>query len=75
MKVSCMVELNYDSSKQAEHVFESVQVDDASFMKTTVRNNIIQTRIQTSCISSMLHTVDDLLACVRVAEKITEKNE
>ncbi len=75
MKVTCTLELTYDSKNQANQVFRSVQIDDASFMNTSVNKNILQTTIETSSVSSMLHTVDDFLSCVHIAEKIIEKKK
>jgi tRNA threonylcarbamoyladenosine modification (KEOPS) complex Pcc1 subunit len=74
MKISCNLKLTYDNEKQAKQVFESVHVDDASFMNSTQQNNIISTTIQTKSVASMLHTIDDFLACIRVAENIITKN-
>lgn len=75
MNVTCTIELNYESDKKAKQVLKSVQVDDALFMKSERNKNKIQTKITTTSVASMLHTVDDFLACVRVAENIIEKNE
>lgn len=76
MKVICNLELNYDSSSQAKQIFESVHVDDdAAFMKSKRNKKSINTCIKTKTVSSMLHTIDDFLACIRVAEKIIEKNQ
>lgn len=73
MNVTCKIELNYDSNEQANQVFDAVHMDDASFMDTKLHNHGIQTTITTSSVPSMLHTIDDFLCCVRVAEKIIEK--
>jgi tRNA threonylcarbamoyladenosine modification (KEOPS) complex Pcc1 subunit len=75
MNVTCRIELNYDSDKKAKQVLKSVQVDDASFMQSERKQSKIQTKITTNSVASMLHTIDDFLACVRVAENIIEKNE
>ena len=75
MNVTCTIELHYDSDEKAKQVLKSVQVDDASFMKSERKQNKIQTKMTTTSVASMLHTVDDFLACVRIAENIIEKNE
>ena len=73
MKITCDITLNYETKQQAQQVYESVQVDDASFMNSTKTNKSIQTRIQTKTVPSMLQTADDFLSCVGIAEKITEQ--
>jgi tRNA threonylcarbamoyladenosine modification (KEOPS) complex Pcc1 subunit len=73
MKITCEINLNYDTQQQAQHVYESVQVDDASFMNSIRTKKNIKTKIQTKTVPSMLHTADDFLSCVRIAEKITEQ--
>jgi tRNA threonylcarbamoyladenosine modification (KEOPS) complex Pcc1 subunit len=75
MKVSCTIELSYESPKHATQIYESVKVDDAMFMDSKRKQNSIQTNIETTSVSSMIHTVDDYLACVRVAENIIEKKK
>lgn len=74
MKINCNLKLTYDTEKQAKQVFESVHIDDASFMNSTQQKNIINTTIQTKSVPSMLHTVDDFLSCIHVAENILTKN-
>ena len=74
MHVTCNLRLTYPTSTEAEQVFESVHIDDASFMKTKRKKNHIITKIETQSVPSMLHTVDDLLACVGIAEKIIQNN-
>lgn len=73
MKITCDITLTYDTEQQAQQVYEAVSVDDASFMNSTRNKRSIQTLIQTKTIPSMLHTADDFLSCVRIAEKITEE--
>jgi hypothetical protein len=73
MKITCDITLTYETEQQAQQVYDAVRVDDASFMNSTRTKKSIQTLIQTKTIPSMLHTADDLLSCVRIAEKITEE--
>lgn len=73
MKVNCRLTLQFQTPEQAKKVFESVHIDDVSFMNTTIVNNRMEARIQTRLISSMIHTLDDLLSCVQIAENIIKK--
>jgi tRNA threonylcarbamoyladenosine modification (KEOPS) complex Pcc1 subunit len=75
MKVNCTIELSFDSPTHATQIYESVKIDDASFMDSKIQQNSIHTKIKTSSISSMVHTIDDYLACVRVAENIIDNKK
>ncbi|MDG6219347.1 MAG: KEOPS complex subunit Pcc1 [Candidatus Thermoplasmatota archaeon] len=73
MKVTCRLTLQFQTPEQGKNVFESVHIDDTSFMNTTISNTSMETRIQTRSISSMIHTLDDLLSCVQIAENVIKK--
>ena len=75
MKVSCHLEIGFDSKKKAEHVFRSIKVDDFDFVDSRLDSNKLKARIKANSISSLLHTIDDYLACVSVAEKIVDKDK
>jgi len=75
MKVECFLELNFDSNEHAKQIFGSVHIDDATFMDSMRKESRILTTINTSTIASMLHTVDDYLSCVKIAENIIEKKK
>ena len=75
MKVSCTIDLSFDSPEHATQIYESVKVDNAMFMDSKIKQKSIHTKIETTSVSSMIHTVDDYLACVRVAENIIEKKK
>ena len=74
MKVTITLDLQYETNKEAKKVFDSVHVDDASFMRSTIEKERIHTEIETTSVPSMLHTVDDYLSCIRVAEDIIKKD-
>ena len=74
MNVSCNLEIDFDSKEKAENVFKSIKVDDFSFVSSKIYNGSLKAKIQADSISSILHTIDDYLACVSVAEKIVDKD-
>ena len=73
MNASCTVVIRYDDQKKAQNVLKSIEVDDFNFVKSLVRENILEARIESKSISSLIHTLDDFLACISVAEKIVGK--
>jgi tRNA threonylcarbamoyladenosine modification (KEOPS) complex Pcc1 subunit len=74
MKVSCKLNIDYDSNEKAENIFRSIKVDDFSFVTSKIKGKTLEAKIKADSISSLLHTIDDYLACVTVAEKIVDKD-
>jgi len=74
MKIKCNICIEYDDSKKAEKILRSIKVDDFDFVNSTVNNNRLETDIKSNSVSSLIHTLDDYLACLSVAEKIVDKN-
>ena len=74
MKAECSLELEFDSEKMVKAVLKSVSVDDFDFVKSEIIGKKLVSKIQSSSISSLIHTLDDYLACVSVAGKVLDKN-
>ena len=73
MKASCNLAIEYENQKTAEKVLRSLEVDDFDFVKSKLDGSVIETTIESKSVSSLIHTLDDYLACVSVAEKIVNK--
>ena len=74
MRISCNLSIEYDDSGKAEKILRSIKVDDFDFVTSNVQNKRIEATIKSKSVSSLLHTLDDYLACLSVAEKIVDKN-
>ena len=74
MKIKCKISIEYDDAEKTNAVLKSIKVDDFSFVKSNIDGKILEASIESSSVSSLLHTLDDYLACVSVAEKILDKN-
>ena len=74
MKVTCNVVIEYDDVKKTETVLRSIEVDNLDFVKSQINGRQLEAHIESKSISSLLHTLDDYLACVSVAEKIVDKD-
>ncbi|MBU4190527.1 MAG: hypothetical protein KJ886_06035 [Candidatus Thermoplasmatota archaeon] len=70
MKIHCKMLFEYKNKKNAENIAKTVGVDNYIFVKTKTDGNRIMSEIVSKSISSMLHTIDDYLSCVGVAEKM-----
>ena len=74
MKISCKLTFEYQQKQQAKQVMQATHVDDDSYVKAQVTGKTLKATIESDSIPSMLHTLDDYLSCVSIAEKIVNKN-
>ena len=74
MKASCEIVIEFDDAEKVKTVLKSTEVDDFNFVKSKINGKILKARIESNSVSSLLHTLDDYLACVSVAEKVLDKS-
>lgn len=70
MDIECKLEFFYDDEKTAKTVFESVDVDNYGYVDAELRQKKIVSRIKAKSLASLLHTLEDYLSCISVAEKM-----
>ena len=75
MKASCKLTIEFEDENKVKTVLKSVQVDDFDFVKSRINKNMLEAEISINSVSSLLHTLDDYLACVSVAGKVVDKNK
>ncbi len=68
--ISAKIVLQYESKEQADKILKSVDVDNYNFVKCRRDKNRIKCKVESGSISSLLHTIDDFLACVILAEDV-----
>lgn len=73
MKAFCTVTLEFENAQKAQKVLQSIQADDQGFVKSTLNGKTLEAVIESKSVSSLLHTLDDYLACVSVADEIVKK--
>ena len=73
MKISCNVKIDYENEKETNAILNSIEVDNLSYIKSKKKGKSLITTIESNSISSLIHTLDDYLACVSIAEKIIKK--
>ena len=73
-KIKGEIILKYPSSDDALTIQNSLQVDDGSFVKSQVDGPVLKAQVESLKIPSFLHTLDDYLSCVTVAENLLSKN-
>ena len=74
MEGLCNLEIEFDSSEKADFIIKSIKVDDFDYVYSRVEKNKLIAEINSKSISSLLHTIDDYLACISVACKVLDKD-
>ena len=71
MKVKSKIELKFKTQKNAKIVYKTLEVDNENFLKSNLKNNIITYEVNGESLTTTLATIDDLIACEILSEKIT----
>ena len=74
MKVNCDIVIDFDDIIKVKTVLKSIKVDDFDFVKSKANGKRLEAKIETNSVSSLIHTLDDYLACVSVAIKVVDKD-
>ncbi|MDD1767909.1 MAG: hypothetical protein LUQ27_05020 [Methanomassiliicoccales archaeon] len=69
MPLECIIQLEYGSEKQAETVRKAIEMDNDEYAIAERNGRSVVIRSSSESVPSMLHTLEDLLACVRIAEE------
>ena len=69
MKSRARLTLTFEDAATAQAIAASVSLDDQSYIRTTRRGRTITAEAKAENPMSLLHTLDDYLACVSVAER------
>ena len=74
MKASCDITIEFKNPEIVKTILRSVNVDDFNFIKSNISGKNLKANIKSNSISSLLHTLDDYLACVSIASKVVDKD-
>jgi hypothetical protein len=64
--------LEFHGEREASRVARSLEPDNEGFVATRLGGRTITARFEARSIDAMLHTLDDYLACLGVAEGMKE---
>jgi tRNA threonylcarbamoyladenosine modification (KEOPS) complex Pcc1 subunit len=73
--VRCSITLEFNTGAEAEKVHRSVELDNEGYLETRVDGRTVVAKAEAESLKSLLHTLDDFLACVGVAERIVSKKD
>lgn len=72
-KVTCKLRLEFGTPEEATNVHQSVDLDNEGYLTSRVEGRALVAEINADSLNSLLHTLDDFLACTGVAERIVSK--
>lgn len=72
MQVECRIELEYENEAQARNVANSISMDNDKYASTEVHGRKLVIISSAASAPSMLHTLEDLMACLKVADQIVK---
>jgi len=67
-EINSTLKLHYDTKKEARIVKNSIEPDDESYVEIELKRTTLICKVKGEPMQ-LLHTLDDLLMCVDVAEK------
>jgi hypothetical protein len=70
--VECRIEVELPGKEMAVEVARSISLDNGEYVRAEVVGRAIILTAKASTPASMLHTIEDLLSCLKVAEAIIE---
>ena len=71
VSVECDIEMDLESESQAQAILKAIELDNGPYAKASIEGKTIRLVCESKSMPSMLHTLEDLLACIRVAEEMT----
>ena len=72
MNIRCELMFEYENDDTAKNIENALAIDNMGFLTTSVSGNLIRGSINERDYLSLLHTLDDFLSCLSVAEKVME---
>jgi len=75
MSLSCVIEIEYPTREEAEKVARSISLDNVGYVDTEVVGSVLRLSAEAGSAPSMLHTVEDLMACLKVADQIVRESD
>ena len=71
MKVKSKIELKFKTPELAKITYETLEVDNENFLESKLEDDTITYTVNSESLTSTLATIDDLIACEILSEKIT----
>ena len=74
MRITCDIIIDYADENKAMTICKAIEVDDFDFVTSKIHEGSLHAHLECTSISSLLHTLDDYLSCVSIAENVVNKS-
>ncbi|MFQ6013465.1 MAG: KEOPS complex subunit Pcc1, partial [Thermoplasmata archaeon] len=71
-RVTCRLEFRYPTQDMAEKVLQAVERENAPYVTARVEGDTLVSEAEARSLESLVHTLEDYLACLSVAEKMLD---
>jgi len=68
MRFKAVLRFGYGSASEAKAVAAALEPDNEGFVRTAIKGKVLEARAEAGTAEALRHTLDDFLACLRVAE-------
>jgi len=72
VQASCLLELDLGSEERASNINRSLELDHGDHARSWVEGSVLKVECEAKGLMSLLHTIEDLMACLKVADEITD---
>ncbi len=72
VQVDCRIEIEYEDEVQAKNVASSISLDNGKYAQSEVVGRRLIITCSAPSAPSMLHTLEDLMACLKVADQVVK---
>jgi tRNA threonylcarbamoyladenosine modification (KEOPS) complex Pcc1 subunit len=69
---NCLLELDLGNEERARNINRSLELDHGEHARSWVEGTVLNVECHAKSLMSLLHTIEDLMACLKVADEITE---
>ena len=73
MKCDCEFSLEFEDAEKARKILDSVKLDNGEWISARLDGNKIICHASSDSVGGMLHTAEDFLSCVSLADKMMRK--
>jgi tRNA threonylcarbamoyladenosine modification (KEOPS) complex Pcc1 subunit len=72
MNAKCDMVLDLGTEEKAQAILRAIEMDNGPYVKADLRGSCLHLSTDAATLGSLLRTVEDLLACIRLAESVNE---
>jgi len=68
VSIECTIEIQYQNQTKAETIKRAIELENENYATANVEGHRLLIRTRAASIPSLLHTIEDLLVCIKAAE-------